>query len=579
MTENTGRIVKVAGPTVVAENIPDVRMFDIVEVGNFGLIGEVIRLDGSRAFIQVYEDTSGLMLGETVKSAGVPLSVTLGPGLLGSIFDGIQRPLNILREKSGEFIGRGIVASALDTEKKWEFTPIVESGAELESGDIIGETPETAEIMHRIMVPHGVSGVLKEIHSGFFTITDTIGRLEDGTELKLSHSWPVKEERPVKRKLIPDTPLITGQRIFDTMYPIALGGSAILPGGFGTGKTVVEQMLAKHSLVDIVIYIGCGERGNEMTDILIEFPELDDPRTKRPLIERTVLVVNTSNMPVAAREASVYTGVTIAEYYRDMGYHTLLLADSTSRWAEAMREISSRLEEMPGEEGYPTYLSTRIANFYERAGLAVTGNKEERTGSVTIVGAVSPPGGDYSEPVTQASIRVVGSLWALDSSLAQRRHFPAINWNRSYSLYDQRLIGWFNKNVGDQWSKCRSQALQILQRDAELQEVVQLIGPDALQDTDRATLELGKMLREDFLQQNAFSEVDASCSTQKQLGLLESHIRFHERIRHYIEQGGNLDDILEMPLREQLAGLKYNSEQEFGDKLNEFYDNLDRLLS
>ena len=338
-------------------------------------------------------------------------------------------------------------------------------------------------------------------------------------------------------------------------------------------------MLAKHSLVDIVIYIGCGERGNEMTDILLEFPELDDPRTKRPLIERTVLVVNTSNMPVAAREASVYTGVTIAEYYRDMGYHTLLLADSTSRWAEAMREISSRLEEMPGEEGYPTYLSTRIANFYERAGLAVTGNKEERTGSVTIVGAVSPPGGDYSEPVTQASTRVVGSLWALDSSLAQRRHFPAINWNRSYSLYDQRLIGWFNKNVGDQWAKCRSQALQILQRDAELQEVVQLIGPDALQDTDRATLELGKMLREDFLQQNAFSEVDASCSTQKQLGLLESHIRYYEKIRQYIEQGGNLDDVLEMPLREQLAGLKNYPEEEFVGKLNEFYNNMDKLLS
>ena len=395
----------------------------------------------------------------------------------------------------------------------------------------------------------------------------------------MSQTWPVKDERPVKRKLVPDNPLITGQRIFDTMYPIALGGSAILPGGFGTGKTVVEQMLAKHSLVDIVIYIGCGERGNEMTDILMEFPELDDPRTKRPLIERTVLVVNTSNMPVAAREASVYTGVTIAEYYRDMGYHTLLLADSTSRWAEAMREISSRLEEMPGEEGYPTYLSTRIANFYERAGLAVTGNKVERTGSVTIVGAVSPPGGDYSEPVTQASTRVVGSLWALDSSLAHRRHFPAINWNRSYSLYDQRLIGWFNKNVGDQWAKCRSQALQILQRDAELQEVVQLIGPDALQDADRATLELGKMLREDFLQQNAFSDVDASCSTKKQLGLLESHIRFYERIKSYIDQGGNLDDILEMPLREQLAGLKNYPEDEFEEKLGEFYTNMDKLLT
>jgi len=578
MTKDTGKIIKVSGPTIVAEGIPGVRMFDIVEVGTLGLIGEVIRLDGGRAFIQVYEDTSGLLLGEKVFSVGVPLSVTLGPGLLGSIFDGIQRPLSLLEATSGDFIDRGIRAPALDTEKKWEFTPVVKPGTKLAPGDVIGEVPETPEILHRIMAPPGVGGVIKDIEAGSYTITDTVGRLSNGTELCLSHTWPVKEDRPVKRKLDPTTPLITGQRIFDTLFPLALGGSAILPGGFGTGKTVVEQMLAKHSRIDIVIYIGCGERGNEMTDILLEFPELDDPRTKRPLIERTILVVNTSNMPVAAREASVYTGVTIAEYYRDMGYHTLLLADSTSRWAEAMREISSRLEEMPGEEGYPTYLGTRISNFYERAGLAVTGDGEERTGSVTIVGAVSPPGGDYSEPVTQASTRVVGSLWALDSSLAHRRHFPAINWNRSYSLYDQRLIGWFDTNVGERWSDYRSQALKILQRDAELQEVVQLVGPDALQDTDRATLELGKMLREDFLQQNAFSETDASCSPAKQLGLLEAHILFYERVRLSLEKGDLLDDILKLPIREELAGLKNFPEDEFSEKLEAFYSHLKQQI-
>jgi len=579
MNTESGSIVKVSGPTIVAENIPGVRMLDIVEVGELGLVGEVIRLDGNLAFIQVYEDTSGLLLGEPVTSRGVPLSVTLGPGLLGSVFDGIQRPLKLLEEKSGKFIDRGIQAPPIDPDRKWEFKPIIHTGDELEPGDVIGEVPETNEIVHRIMLPPGVSGTMEEINGGLFTINDIVGYLSDGTEIRLSHTWPVKEERPVKRKLVPDTPLITGQRIFDTLFPLALGGSAIIPGGFGTGKTVVEQMLAKHSRIDIVVYIGCGERGNEMTDILIEFPELEDPKTKRPLIERTVLVVNTSNMPVAAREASVYTGITIAEYYRDMGYHTLLLADSTSRWAEAMREISSRLEEMPGEEGYPTYISSRISNFYERAGLAVTKGRDKRIGSITVIGAVSPPGGDFSEPVTQASSRVVGALWALDSSLAQRRHFPAINWNRSFSLYDQRLISWFNDNVGEQWGRNRAEALKILQKDAELQEVVQLIGPDALQDMDRATLELGKMLREDFLQQNAFSDVDSSCSPKKQLGLMEAHIRFYEQIQHALNNGKSLDDILEMPFREELASLKFFSDEEFEGKLSLFYENLDKSLS
>jgi len=575
MAQENGTIVKVSGPTVVAEHIPDARMFDIVEVGDDGLIGEIIRLDGDRAFIQVYEDTSGLMLGDSVTSRHSPLSVTLGPGLLGSIFDGVQRPLNLLEEKSGAFIDRGIRASAIDEDRRWEFTATAAEGDDLEPGDIVGEVQETGEIAHRIMVPRGVSGKLESLSSGGYTLREPVGRLDDGTELFLSQTWPVKEERPVKRKLDPTTPLITGQRIFDTLFPIALGGSAILPGGFGTGKTVVEQMLAKHSHVDIVVYIGCGERGNEMTDLLIEFPELEDPRNGRPLIERTILVVNTSNMPVAAREASVYTGVTLAEYYRDMGYHTLLLADSTSRWAEAMREISSRLEEMPGEEGYPTYLSTRVANFYERAGLAEVGGSVTRTGSVTIVGAVSPPGGDFSEPVTQASSRVVGGLWALDSTLAHRRHFPAINWNRSYSLYDQRLRKWFDEKVGEKWGVYRAQAMRILQRDAELQEVVQLVGPDALQDSDRATLELGKMLREDFLQQNAFSDTDASCSPEKQLGLLEAHIRFHDMITSALADGAVLDDILETSLREELAQLRNFAEEEFGKALGEFYKRLD----
>ncbi|MFC1539630.1 V-type ATP synthase subunit A [Candidatus Latescibacterota bacterium] len=579
MKQDTGHIVKVSGPTVVAEGIPGVRMFDIVEIGDIGLIGEVIRLNGNQAFLQVYEDTSGLMLDEKVISLGYTLSVSLGPGLLGSIFDGIQRPLNILEEKSGKFIDRGIRTNALDAKRKWKFTPVAKAGDLLEPGDVIGEVPETAEITHKIMVPHGVRGTLADIRSGSFTINDVIGTLEDGTELRMSQQWPVKDERPVKRKLDPETPLITGQRIFDTLFPLALGGSAILPGGFGTGKTVVEQMLAKHSQIDIVIYIGCGERGNEMADILMEFPELDDPKTNRPLIERTILVVNTSNMPVAAREASVYTGITIAEYYRDMGYNTLLLADSTSRWAEAMREISSRLEEMPGEEGYPTYLPTRISNFYERAGLVITSGKEERKGSVTIVGAVSPPGGDFSEPVTQSSIRVAGSLWALDSSLAHRRHFPAINWNRSYSLYDKRLLRWFNENVGEQWGNNRARAMQILQRDAELQEVVQLVGPDALQDNDRATLELGKMLREDFLQQNAFSEIDASCSTKKQMGLIEAHIKFYDMIQKSFEIGKTLDEILQLPLREELANLRNFGENEFEEQLKSFYSNLNNLFA
>jgi len=579
MEQKSGRIVKVAGPMVVAKGVPGARMFDIVEVSELGLIGEVIRLSGDEAYIQVYEDTSGLMLGEPVVTRGAPLSVTLGPGLLGSVYDGIQRPLDKLETISGTFISRGIKAPPLDTVRTWEFIMTARPGDVLVSGDVIGMVQETAEIRHYIMVPPGVGGTLDEIAGGNYTVLDTIGRLSDGTELRLSHDWPVKEDRPVKRKLDPDRPLITGQRIFDTLFPLALGGNAIIPGGFGTGKTVVEQMLAKHSQVDIVVYIGCGERGNEMTDILLEFPRLEDPKTKRPLIERTVLVVNTSNMPVAAREASVYTGITIAEYYRDMGYHTLLLADSTSRWAEAMREISSRLEEMPGEEGYPTYLPTRIANFYERAGLAVVGGKEERTGSVTVVGAVSPPGGDYSEPVTQASIRVVGDFWALDSSLAHRRHFPAINWNRSYSLYDQRLLGWFNTHVGEEWGRNRADALAILQRDAELQEVVQLVGPDALQDRDRATLELGRMLREDFLQQNAFSEVDTFCSTEKQMMYLDAHIRFYGSIGQYLENGHTLDEVLEMPLREELAGLKNYPDDEFREKIGVFYQDMEKFLT
>ncbi|MEM3206742.1 MAG: V-type ATP synthase subunit A, partial [Halobacteria archaeon] len=500
-----GEVHRIAGPVVTATGIQP-RMYDVVYVGQERLMGEVIELRGEKSVVQVYEDTSGVKPGEPVENSGLPLSVELGPGLLLSIYDGIQRPLPVLREKEGDFIQRGSTANALDRKKRWAFAPAARKGQEVGPGTLLGTVQEAKNVLHKILVPPGVSGVLKELREGSFTVTDPVGSV-DGKELRLSHSWPVRQPRPVKRKLTPDIPLITGQRIFDTLFPVAKGGTAAIPGPFGSGKTVTQHQLSKWSDAKVVVYIGCGERGNEMTEVLEEFPKLQDPWTGAPLMERTVLIANTSNMPVAAREASVYTGVTIAEYYRDMGYDVALMADSTSRWAEAMREISSRLEEMPGEEGYPAYLAAKLSAFYERSGRVQTLGGEE--GSVTIIGAVSPPGGDFSEPVTQNTLRIVKVFWALDAKLAQRRHFPAINWLTSYSLYGNTLDPWFESKAGKTWVELRQWMMSTLQREAELQEIVQLVGSDALPEDQQLTLEVARMLREFYLQQSAFHEVDA----------------------------------------------------------------------
>ncbi len=558
-----GKVIKISGPAVIADGMTGAKMYDMVRVGNLGLIGEIIRLDGDTAFIQVYEDTSGLFVGEPVESTGEPLIVELGPGLLGSIYDGIQRPLSIMEEKSGYFIARGIVVDRLNREKLWHFFPKVKKGDSVKEGDTLGEVKETKYLTHKVMVPPGVSGVVKEVKEGAFTVADTVVVLEDGRQLSMMQKWPVKRPRPCKKKLSPTEPFITGQRVFDTLFPIALGGSAIVPGGFGTGKTVVEQTLAKFSNADIIVYVGCGERGNEMTDVLVEFPHLEDPKTGGPLMDRTVLVVNTSNMPIAAREASVYTGITLAEYFRDMGYSVALMADSTSRWAEALREISSRLEEMPGEEGFPTYLATRLANFYERSGRVECLGGEKRFGSVTIVGAVSPPGGDFSEPVTQSSMRVSGALWALDSSLAYRRHYPAINWHKSYTLYYELMKKWYKDKITPEWDSLRTRMIQVQQKDAELQEVVQLVGPDALQDAERLVLETARMIREGFLRQNAFHPVDASCSLKKQYKMLKAFLTLHENCKKEIETGTPIETLINLPVREEVARLGEVSEDKF----------------
>jgi len=513
--------------------------------------------------------TSGLFIGEKVVSTHSPLCAELGPGLLTSVFDGIQRPLNDIRASSGDFISRGIFVDAIDKKKTWEFVATAKVGQKVFGGDILGEVQETPTIKHYVMVPPGMSGTVEEIKSGMFKVLDVVCTLDGGREVCMLQKWPVRKSRPTNKKLDPTEPFITGQRIFDTLFPIAAGGTTAVPGGFGTGKTVVEQTLAKYAAADVIVYIGCGERGNEMTEVLTEFPELEDPKNGGPLMNRTVLVVNTSNMPVAAREASVYTGITIAEYYRDQGYSVALMADSTSRWAEAMREISSRLEEMPGEEGYPTYLSTKLAAFYERSGRVsclVGPDAEERNGAVTVVGAVSPPGGDFSEPVTQSSMRVTGAIWALDSSLAHRRHFPSVNWNRSYSLYSELLEEWFSKNVAPDWNKLRSRVMALMQKDAELQEVVQLVGPDALQDAERLILECSKMIREDYLQQNAFSEVDAYCSLSKQHGMMSGLIMFYDASSKALDNGTPIEDILDLPLRENLSRLKEVPEDQFQKK-------------
>ncbi len=564
-----GKVYRVSGPVVTAEGLK-ASMYDVVRVGEEGLMGEVIGIRGDKTIIQVYEDTSGIKPGEKVENTGMPLSVELGPGLISSIYDGVQRPLPAIKDVAGDFISRGIYVPGLDRDKKWEFKPIVSKGDRVNGGDIIGTVQESEIVEHRILVPPNVNGVVSEIYEGSFTVEDTICVLDDGTELKLYHRWPVREPRPIKEKLPPNVPLVTGQRILDTLFPVAKGGTAAIPGPFGSGKTVTQHQLAKWSDTDIVVYIGCGERGNEMTEVLEEFPELEDPRTGKPLMERTVLIANTSNMPVAAREASVYTGITIAEYFRDMGYDVGLMADSTSRWAEAMREISSRLEEMPGEEGYPAYLASRLAEFYERAGRVITLNG--RTGSVTVVGAVSPPGGDFSEPVTQNTLRIVKVFWALDAKLAARRHFPAINWLQSYSLYVDGLSEWYTKEVAKDWAELREWAMSVLQEEADLQEIVQLVGSDALPENQRLTLEVARLIREMFLQQYAYHEVDTYCDVKKQYSMLQAIKTFSDYAFQALESGKLVDEIISVKGIEDLIRVKF--EKDYEDRLKKILEDL-----
>ena len=539
--EIKGEIYRVSGPVVTARGVSP-RMYDVVLVGHEKLMGEVIGLEDDDVTIQVYEDTSGVKPGEPVENTGEPLSVELGPGLLTSIYDGIQRPLPVLQEKMGDYIERGVTAPGLDHSKKWDFVPTVDVGASVDGGQMIGTVQETPTISHKILVPPFSSGKVTELKKGTYTVDDIIGKLDDGTELKLMQLWPVRVPRPYNKKFRPDIPLVTGTRTLDGLFPIAKGGTAAIPGGFGTGKTVTQQTLAKWSDAQIVVYVGCGERGNEMTEVLTEFPHLKDPKTGGPLMDRTVLIANTSNMPVAAREASVYTGITLAEYYRDQGYDVAMMADSTSRWAEAMREISSRLEEMPGEEGYPAYLAARLSEFYERAGRVQTKNDE--SGSVTVIGAVSPPGGDFSEPVTQNTLRIVKVFWALDSKLAQKRHFPAINWLTSYSLYNRSLEGWYTENAGDKWNDSIATAMSVLTEESKLQEIVQLVGSDALPEDQQLTLEVARMLREFYLQQNAFHDVDTYCKTQNQSKFLSVILHYKDLAEKAMSGGVELEKVI-----------------------------------
>jgi V/A-type H+-transporting ATPase subunit A len=550
-----GVISRISGPVVLSDQMRGSKMYDVVKVGTEELNGEIIRLDGDLAVVQVYEDTSGLKVGEKVVNTDTPLSVELGPGLLSSIYDGIQRPLPELVKRSGSFISRGISVPGIDKEKKWDFVASAKKGDKVSGGDIVGTVLEY-NIEHRIIVPPPVSGTIREIRSGAFTVEDPLCILDDGTPITMLQKWPVRRGRPYKKKQDPRSLLVTGQRIFDTMFPVAKGGTAMIPGGFGTGKTVAEQTLAKWSDTQIVVYIGCGERGNEMTDVLTEFPELVDPRTKMPLIQRTILIANTSNMPVAAREASIYTGITMAEYYRDMGYDVALMADSTSRWGEALREVSGRLEEMPGEEGYPAYLATRLAAFYERAGRVVCLGSDERLGSITIVGAVSPPGGDFSEPITQNTLRIAGTFWALDTSLAYRRHFPSVNWIKSYSLYLDSIQEWFVQSGFDEWKEMRDVTMYLLQKEVELQEIVQLVGPDALPESEKAILEVTRMIREDFLQQSAYHEIDSFCPLEKQYWMLKVILNFYNQTSEAMNRGVALNKILKLSLKQEIGRMK-----------------------
>ncbi len=556
MSEIRGKIYGVAGPTVTASGLSGAKMNTICLVGKDGLLGEIIRIEDSYATLQVYEDTGGLTVGEEVVAMARPLTVTLGPGLLTGIYDGIQRPLTAMKEAGAEFIGKGVKAAALDKDRVWEFTPLKKPGDAVEPGTILGTIPETERITHRVMVPPGVKGVIKEIRSGSVSGKDPVCVLEDGGAVELFHEWPVRVARPFKKKLPPETPFITGQRIFDTLLPAAEGGTAIVPGGFGTGKTIVEQTIAKFGRSDIVIYVGCGERGNEMTEILSDFPALKDPETGMPLSLRTVIVVNTSNMPVAAREASIFTGITIAEYFRDMGYNVAILADSISRWAEALREISSRLEEMPGEEGFPPYLSTQLGAFYERAGRVDCLGPDDRVGSVTVVSAVSPPGGDFSEPVTQSSLRFAGALWALDPDLAYRRHFPAVNWQASFSLYYRQLKEWFEKEVSPELPELRARLFSLLQKQAELKEIIQIIGVEALQEADRLTLEAATLASDAFLKQSVFNEVDAFNSYEKQYLMLKAIFAFHDNAVEALKRGVFIETILDSGSRARLLGMR-----------------------
>ena len=559
-----GKVIKVSGPLVVAEGLSDANMFDVVRVGRDRLIGEIIEMRGDQASIQVYEETAGLGPGDEVATTGAPLSVELGPGLITTIYDGIQRPLETIRDLVGSSIQRGIDVPSLDRKKKWKFEPIAKVGDAVIGGDIIGHVQETAAVDTKIMVPPTLSGTIVSIKSGEFTVEETVAELKnaDGTIVPLSmmQRWPVRQGRRYKTKLSPTVPMITGQRNVDTLFPIARGGTAAIPGPFGSGKTVVQHQLAKWSDVDIVVYIGCGERGNEMTDVLREFPELKDPRSGESLMKRTVLIANTSDMPVAAREASIYTGITIAEYFRDMGYAVAILADSTSRWAEALREMSGRLEEMPGEEGYPAYLTSRLAQFYERAGRVICLGSEDREGSLTAIGAVSPPGGDISEPVSQATLRIVKVFWSLDSSLAYARHFPAINWLNSYSLYEDRLQQWYIDNISPDFPKLRASAISLLQQESELNEIVQLVGVDALSPQDRLILEEARMLREDFLQQDAMSDTDAYCPSEKQFQLLRLILSYYDMGREALAKGANMNALFSIPARDNIGRAKNESD-------------------
>ena len=579
---STGTIKKVAGPLVIAEGMRDANMFDVVRVSSQRLIGEIIEIHGDEASIQVYEETSGLGPGEPVESMGVPMSVELGPGLITSIYDGIQRPLDDIMKISGNNLKRGVEVASLKRDKKWEFVPVAKVGDEVEAGDVLGTVQETIVVQQKIMVPYGVKGTIKEIKAGAFTVEEVVAVIatEKGDkELTMMQRWPVRKGRPYQKKLPPVKPLVTGQRVIDTFFPIAKGGVAAVPGPFGSGKTVIQHQLAKWAEADIVVYIGCGERGNEMTDVLNEFPELKDPKTGQSLMERTVLIANTSDMPVAAREASIYTGITIAEYFRDMGYSVALMADSTSRWAEALREMSGRLEEMPGEEGYPAYLGSRLAQFYERAGHVVSLGKEGREGALSVIGAVSPPGGDISEPVSQATLRIVKVFWGLDSALAYKRHFPAINWLTSYSLYVDNMANWFNEEVAADWMEDRQKMMTILQEEAELNEIVQMVGMDALSPTDRLKMEAARSIREDFLHQNSFHEIDTYTPLRKQYLMMKLVLAFYEKSVDALNKGADMNALIAMPVREKIGRYKYTTDADIESEYKNVEEELDKEVA